>query len=74
MTSVSNAKSDLQRLLEAEVPYLEGRDLTGACPPDAELKRFLANQMGDSEKQALKAHVAAWPAASAGWSSSTGVG
>ena len=27
--------------------------MTGACPPDAELKRFLADQMGDAEMQAL---------------------
>ena len=33
--------------------------MTGTCPPDADLKQFLADQTGDAEKQALKAHVAA---------------
>jgi hypothetical protein len=32
--------------------------LTGTCPPDEELRRFLADHMGDAEEQALKGHVA----------------
>jgi urea ABC transporter urea binding protein len=32
--------------------------MTGTCPPDGELERLLARQMGDAEKQALEAHLA----------------